>query len=141
MKFFSFVVLLVLLASCGTRQNHNEADIIGPNDDIIIPADDEFLDDMMDEIDKIDETWFENEILEIDAAYRNPGWSVDMVLTIGLNNGIIQSINATATTYDISDFNEAAQALIGKAIEEGEDFYVAGSSLTSEAFNNAIKSL
>ncbi|MDP3380985.1 MAG: hypothetical protein Q8S84_05750 [bacterium] len=54
-------------------------------------------------------------------------------------SGTIETIEVTATTYDLEDFNTAAQDLVGKTLEDAKNFEKAGASLTNEAFKNAIK--
>ena len=41
-------------------------------------------------------------------------------------NGLIQTINVSATTYNLEDFNTQAQSLVGKTLADAESFYVAG---------------
>jgi len=54
-------------------------------------------------------------------------------------DGKIETINVSATTYDITGFNTAAQVVIGKTIEEAKEASIAGGSLTNSAFKDALK--
>lgn len=81
-----------------------------------------------------------NEVMTLDASYKNPKVEVDMMINYSLaSDNTIESIEVTATTYDITEFNSAVQELVGQDISQAEDFYAAGSSLTSDAFTSAIK--
>lgn len=98
-----------------------------------VSADIDVETDMLDEV-------VENEVITLDASYTNPKGPVDMTVTYSLDeNDVIESIEVSATTYDVSGFNAEAQSLIGQDISAAESFYVAGGSLTSEAFTAAIK--
>jgi hypothetical protein len=82
----------------------------------------------------------ENELITLDAGYSNPKGPVDMQISYNVDDaGIIQSIDVSATTYDLTDFNSAAQVLVGQTLQDAESFYVAGGSLTSDAFTSALK--
>lgn len=149
MKLLPIIALLAVLASCGAQTP--ETDVVAePMDEITVPVDDELLDDMSNDMDEMevdtdmessDQTSMNNEVIEIDSAYRNPAWPVDMVVAMEVRDGIIQTIEANATTYDVSGFNDQLQTLVGSTVVEAESFYAAGSSLASEAFNNAVKAL
>jgi len=91
------------------------------------------------EVEILEET-VSNQLITLDASYNNPKGNVDMVINYEVDkNGMIESIWASATTYDLSRFNSSIQSLVWKSISEAEDHYTAGSSLTSEAFTRAIK--
>ena len=147
MKLLPIIILLAVLASCGAQTP--ETDVAQePMDEITIPTDDELLDDMSSDLNEMetgetesDMTSFENEVLEFDAAYRNPAGPVDMIVAMQVQDGVIQSISASATSYDVSWFSDKLQTLVGSTVAEAESFYAAGSSLASEAFNNAVKAL
>ncbi|MCH8518822.1 hypothetical protein LAT59_03625 [Candidatus Gracilibacteria bacterium] len=144
MKLLPLLLLLAVLASCGTQTPAENIEENETNEEITVPVDDEeYLDSISDELDGMDnnETSMNNEVIEFDSAYRNPAGDVDMIVKMEVNNGVIEAIEANATTWDVSDFSTALQSLIGSPVEEGETFYAAGSSIASEAFNNAIKAL
>ncbi len=78
--------------------------------------------------------------VKIDAPYKNPKLEVDMKIEYSLDSqNKIEKINISATNDNLVWVNKQAQALIWKTIEEAKQAYFAGSSLTSEAFRNAIK--
>lgn len=149
MKFLPIVLVLMILASCTTGlDNDTENNDIDNNIDTPLPSEDDFFDDMDDEIDWMwdtdsDDTSmnFENEVVEFDSAYRNPAGPVDMVVSLQLNGDQIESISANATTWDVSWFDSALQSLVGGNLQDAETFYAAWSSIASEAFNEAVKSL
>jgi len=149
MKLLPIIVLLAVLASCGAQTPETET-TQDPINEITIPVDDELPDDMSNDMDEMeidtdtesgDQTSMNNEVIQIDSAYRNPAGPVDMVVAMEVRDGIIQTIEANATTYDVSGFSEKLQTLVGSTVAEAESFYAAGSSLASEAFNNAVKAL
>jgi len=81
-----------------------------------------------------------SEIVTLDAWYTNPKGPVDMQVSYALNSaGTIETISVSATTYDVSGFNSQIQSVVGMSLEEASDTYISGSSLTSAAFNNALK--
>jgi len=149
MKFIPIALLLILLASCTHNHDHdhNERSSEIETEGFITLPDDEFLDEISDEVENMDQsidddqTAMNNEVIEVDAAYRNPAGAVDMVVAMEVQDGVIQSITASATTYDVSGFSDKLQTLVGSTVDQAESFYAAGSSLASEAFNNAVKSL
>lgn len=149
MKLLPLLLLLAVLASCGAQTPDTET-TQDPINEITVPADDELLDDMLNDMDEMDDmdtemnndqTSMNNEAIEVDSSYRNPAGAVDMVVAMEVRNGIIQTIEASATTWDVSGFSSALQSLVGSPVEEGETFYAAGSSIASEAFNNAVKAI
>lgn len=109
----------------------------------VMEGDENMEDDMADDIDEdtamLEET-ASNQVMVLDATYNNPKAEVDMMINLSVDeNDVIESIEVSATTYDLSDFNAAAQELLGQNISQAEEFYVAGGSLTSDAFTTAIK--
>jgi hypothetical protein len=56
------------------------------------------------------------------------------------SDGNIASIDVSATTYDLSQFNQGAQAVVGMTLEQASEYVVSGSSLTGPAFRAALKS-
>lgn len=119
-----------------TKESEEEMDDTEAMDNNLeaeVSADIDTETDMLDEV-------VENEVVTLDASYTNPKGPVDMTVTYSLDeNDVIESIEVSATTYDVSGFNAEAQSLVGQDISAAESFYVAGGSLTSEAFTAAIK--
>lgn len=74
----------------------------------------------------------------IDATYNNAKGPVDMKVTYTTDNGKITAIWVSATTYDVSNFNNEIQSLVGSTLEDAAE-YKTGSSLTGDAFKKAIK--
>lgn len=163
MKKFYVIMLLVFLSSCGTNNSQEPTapeeteqnqvqeqpeDLSGQGqwdqsyEDMMAQEDEvasETAQDIEDEMDSMEESP-ENEVMTLDANYNNPNGEVDMKVNLELSqDDTIESIEVTATTYDVTDFNDAAQDLIGKDVAEAEEFYASGSSLTSDAFTKAIK--
>lgn len=101
---------------------------------------DDLQEDTVEEEQAEDDEVSESKVEILDAAYTNPKWPVDMEIAYTLDaDGKIQTISASATTYDVAKFNDGIQSVIWLTLEEASDTYVTGSSLTSAAFNNAIK--
>lgn len=140
MKYLYTLVLVAFLASCanpGVEQENGENTQTGSE----INTETETNQDIENEMDStFDESNEDNEVERVEATYNNPATEVDMVVEYTLDeDDFIQSINASATTFDVSDFNEWIQYLVGQPIEEAEEVYVSGSSLSSEAFADAVK--
>ena len=77
----------------------------------------------------------------VDAAYTNPKGAVDMVIEYSLDeNWKIATITTAATTYDLSKFQWKVTDVIWKSVKEASEMYFSGSSLTTEAFQKAMKS-
>lgn len=143
MKAFYAVFLLVFLASCWS-ESVVEAPISETPDSAVEQTVDDIeteMNDMPEEISNDETASTESEVQVLDAGYTNPKGSVDMEVEYTLaEDDTIASIGVTASTYDVSGFNGAIQDVVGMTIEEASDTYVSGSSLTSAAFNNALKS-
>lgn len=133
MKKFYVLFLVILLASCGA-QTTNDTTTATESENT-----NEVLAEVDAEIENLD-TSATNEVVVLDAAYNNPNGPVDMKIAYAVDaEGVITSMEVTATTYDMTGFNGAAQELVGKTLTDAENFYVAGGSLTSDAFASAIK--
>ncbi len=93
----------------------------------------------------INDIWngnWENELKKINAFYKNPKTQVDMIIEYSLDEeGKIEKINANATTYDLTKFDENIQILVWKTIDEAKETYISWGSLTTKAFKEAIKDL
>lgn len=150
MKLFPFLILLTVLASCGAEAPVENNTEVNTSEEVTVPADEVLLDEVTDDLETMEVSPSEydtavttsNQVVVVDAPYTNPAGPVDLKVQIELDaDGIIQSIEASATTYTVEKFNDAAQELIWKTLQDAETFYAAGSSLTTEAFNNAVKAL
>lgn len=160
MKAFYVVFFLVFLASCGSEAVVETATLETPK-----AAVEQTVEDMEAEMDDMPEEIMEDETVEeasveddeasqdnettvgeskvevLSAPYTNPAGLVDMQIEYSLDNdGNIASIDVSATTYDLTQFNQGAQAVIGMTPEEAADYTFSGSSLTGPAFNDAMKS-
>lgn len=129
MKYIYLLALSVFLVSCGQVNQ---------------PVDQSVSSDIDSALETLSEENFETEweVVQLDAFYSNPATEVDMVVSYSLDeNGLITYIeaNATATPNQIDTMNRWLATLIGKSLEEAKTLQVAGASLASEAFRNAIK--
>lgn len=80
-------------------------------------------------------------LTRVEAEYTNPKWAVDMVIEYSLDaDWKITNINTTATTYDLTKFQEKVTDVVWKTVKEASEMYFSGSSLTTEAFQKAMKS-
>lgn len=135
MKYIYTIVLAIFLASCTSSnleevQNQDSPIVEVTNQDI-----ENELENLLDE-----EETNESQVVKLNSAYKNPAWEVDMVVSYSTDEKwIITYISAEATTFNVSSFNEWIQSLVGKTLEDAEDFYLAGSSIASEAFTFALK--
>ena len=146
MKFLPVALVLLLLASCTGWVEEDTQTETTDTTEVTIPAEDEFMEDMEDEINDMDDMGdtsmnFENEVVEVDAGYNHPGGRTNMTVTMEINDWIIQSIEASAPENLRRSFNDALQELVGSPVSDAENFYAAWSSIASEAFNEAVKSI
>lgn len=130
MKYTYILLLSVLLVSCGAQIDQDITTQVTSDIDW--------------EMSNLSEDNFEtdSEVTKLDVAYKNPATEVDMVVSYTLDdNGLIKTISAdaTQTPNQIPAFNKWLQTLVGKPLEDGKNLQVAGASLASEAFRNAIK--
>lgn len=143
MKAFYAVFLLIFLASCGNEAVVETATPETPEAAVEQTVEDmeAEMNDMPEEISNDETASAESQVQVLDAGYTNPKGPVDMQVEYTLTQDeTIASIEVSATTYDVSWFNTAVQDVVGMTIEEASDTYISGSSLTSAAFNNALKS-
>ncbi len=133
MKYLYLLILTVFIASCGAKVDETKV------------VEDENAIEISNQINAELETLVEDaantsKVTRLDAKYTNPAWEVDMVIDYTLDSEWkIETIDVSATTYDLKDFNTAAQVLIGKTLEEAKTADIAGGSLTNEAFKKALK--
>jgi len=132
MKYLYLLILTVFIASCGAKVEETTK------------IEDETTTEVVADINNELETLVVDEnitdITKVDAKYNNSAWEVDMVINYTLDwSGSIATINTTSTTYDLSQFNDEIQTLVGKPLSEAQNLEVAWSSLTTEAFKKALK--
>ncbi len=136
MKYLYLLVLSVFLVSCGAKAPEitTEVDVENITNEVVSEINSE-LETIEDEMVPV------KDIVKIDATYTNPAWEVDMVINYTLSDtGVIETIEVSATTYDLTEFNEEVKSqLVWKTIEEAKNTEVAWGSLTTEAFKKALK--
>lgn len=89
----------------------------------------------------VEETVPSEKLIELSTKYNNPKIEVlmDIDMTVD-NNDIIQSISVTSPNYQgMPEFNSGIQAVVGMSVDEASEYYVSGSSLTTPAFQAALK--
>ena len=141
MKYLYTILAVLILSSCWTQ---NDTDITITKDNV---STEKTNNDIENEISNIDlnsveqaDDKMDNKVTKLDATYTNPQTTVDMVLDYSLDDeNKIETINVSATTYDVSEFNTKLQSVVWKTLEEASEVYISGSSLATEAFHNAIK--
>lgn len=147
MKYLYSVLAILILASCSSSETPTEV-----TNTEIDSAIESTTNDIENEISNIEEnietsTWTNeweltdsNKMVKVEAKYNNPQQEVDMSVAYSLDSeGKIETINVSATNWDLAEYNTAAQAVIWKTLEEASEFSVAGASETNAAFQNAIK--
>lgn len=82
----------------------------------------------------------ENKVEKITTTYKNPKGDVNVDISYSLDaDGKIATMEVTSDNYDLTNFNKEVQSqVIGKTTGE-VNVYVAGESLTNDAFNKAVK--
>lgn len=82
-----------------------------------------------------------NDLVTLKTSYKNPKTTVDMTIVYELDaDEKIVSINMSAPQYDLAKFTDAiSEQIVGKTLEEASEVYVSGSSLATEAYQNALK--
>ena len=136
MKYLYLLILSVFLVSCGAKAPEQTTDLDVEN------ITNEVVSEINSELETIeDEMVPVKDIVKIDARYNNPAWEVDMVINYTLSDaGIIETIEVSATNYDLTEFNEEVKSqLVGKTINEAQNIEIAWSSITTEAFKKALK--
>lgn len=166
MKYIYVLFLLVFLASCGANTTTEEPTSTDNDVEAIVES---TLDEFNAELDELDtdtneeasesapveevmekeestsevveEAEAENKVVMLQTKYTNPQTEVIMDIKYELDaEGKITSINVSSDNYDgLGDFNEAAQVVIGKTVKEASEASIAGSSLTTPAFQAALK--
>ena len=125
------------------KKNEEPPVEVAEEEEAVSPEPEETTQDLEETINEAAESiWNEtnNELKTVNADYTNPNGAVDMVISYSLDSEWkIQEISTAATTYDLSQFNDAVQEVNGKTVEEASEMYFSGSSLTTWAFQKAMK--
>lgn len=149
MKYFYIVLLSVLLVSCGAevqKENNAVSETNTIEDKTINEIDAELanIDIPAIVIPEVVETEMNNKIApkveKINTVYSNPQQEVAMEISFSLDDDKnISKIQVSSSNWDLSKFNDAVQVLVGTDIEDASDANFAGASLTTAAFQEAIK--
>ena len=80
-------------------------------------------------------------VVELSTTYNNPKMEVVMNIEYSVDSDDkISEISVTSPNYGgMPEFNTWAQGVIGMTVEEASEYVVAGSSLTTPAFQAALK--
>lgn len=158
MKYLYTVLAILILASCTTTDNNNDViemtDIKAAietttdnNNDVIEMTDIKTaIETTTNEIDneivdiELNDKESEEKMISIDAFYTNPQQEVNMIINYKLNSeDKIESMDVSASNWELKEFNNAVQNVVGMTLEEASEASIAGWSLTLEAFKNALK--
>lgn len=132
MKYLYLLLLTVFIASCGAKVDETKV--------VEDETTTEVVTEINNELENLNEVTPIKNIVKLDAKYNNPAWEVDMVIDYTLDdNGVIETIDVSATTYDLTEFNESIKILVWKTIEEAKNTEITWGSLTTEAFKKALK--
>lgn len=144
MKYLYTILAILVLASCTATETPTE--VSNTEVDTAVEATTTDIENELSAIENemaaeetiiADDT---NKMVKVDAKYNNPQQEVDMTVEYSLDaEGKIETINVSATNWDLSQYNEAAQVVIGQTLEEAAKFGIAGGSETNAAFQNALK--
>lgn len=141
MKYLVALFAILALASCGTKTEEKTTTNTGSNGTKTSTSMTNTW--LNEEIEMMTgSTMDESKVVKLEAPYENPKAKVDMTIAYELDSeGKVTKMDVSATTFDISAFEEKVEKeAIGKSLEEVSKIFVSGSSLTSEAFQKAIKS-
>ena len=88
-----------------------------------------------------DEVSTESSLIELSTTYNNPKMEVVMNIALEVNDeNIIESISVTSPNYrGMPEFNSGVQSVVWMSISEASEYYVSGSSLTTPAYQSALK--
>ena len=84
----------------------------------------------------------EDKVVKINTKYNHSGQEVDMNISYSLDeNNLINSLEVSATNWDLAIFNEWAQIFIWKTVSEISETtdIISWQSLTTDAFKKALK--
>lgn len=134
MKVFSLLFLIAFLASCGTSNIEPQT---------TTTENEPQVNEMESEMQEFEnETMDEEKMETIEYSYTNPKQEVNMTISYTTDEkGKISAVNVESADYDLSNFNTAiSEKIMGLTLEEASEVSsVSGSSLTTEAFKEAIK--
>ncbi len=84
---------------------------------------------------------FPSKVVELETTYNNPKMEVMMNIEYSLDSDDkISEISVTSKNYPgMPDFNTWIQAVVWMTVEEASEYVVSGSSLTTPAFQGALK--
>ena len=135
-----FLMFLALVSCWSEEKTASTATTVSPVEQVTIVEEPTTIEAVTNATESIwTGSW--NTLSKINADYTNPRWAVDMVIEYSLDEEWnISEINTQASRYDLAQFNEKVQDVVWKSLEEASTTYFSGSSLTTEAFQKAIKS-
>lgn len=124
------VLMIIILAGCANNTSQEQSKLTWNVNEQISQ-----------ETEKIGGNMSENELKEISAEYKNPKTTVDMMIKYKLDeNWKIDSLSVDASTYNISKFQkQVEEKAIWKTLKEASEIYISWQSLTTKAFQDAIK--
>lgn len=136
MKYISLIALILILASCSINEETKQETTVA------IDSTQEAISDINSELAHLDTLSEENtnKMKKISKVYTNEQADVQMEVWYMLDQqGKIEQISISASNWDLSGANEAAQVLVGKTLQEAIDADMAGWSLTTPAVKSALK--
>lgn len=150
MKYFIPLFMLLFLVSCGKDQvtpaetpktetaKQTAVEVTDKEVDAVLH---EIEDDLLNISEEDEAGSTDSEIIK--TTYKNPKGNVNMEISYSLDaDEKIASIQVSASNYDLEKFSKGVQEqAIGKTLEEAADIYVSGSSLTTEAYQKAMKDI
>jgi len=97
--------------------------------------------DPQEEISEPEQAFVQPKVVELSTTYNNPAMEVQMNIEYELDSDDkITSISVTSPNYKgMPQFNSGVQAVVGMSVQEASEYYVSGSSLTTPAFQAALK--
>lgn len=121
-----------------TSDNRVEEEISKPEEDVIQPEV-EWKDEETIVVDE--QAAVSPKVVELSAKYNNPAMEVVMNIEYTLDSeNNISDISVTSPNYKgMPEFNAWAQGVLGMTVGEASEYYVSGSSLTTPAFQKALK--
>lgn len=161
MKSFYILCALLLLASCGQATPENNESQVHVNE----KAEEQTAADIDASLDEIPESTTgdqevsgdtdlpanqdaaeisvvsEPKVVELSTTYNNPKIEVVMDIAYSVDSeGKITEIAVTSPNYGgMPEFNSWVQGVVGMTVSEASEYHVSGSSLTTPAFQAALK--
>lgn len=88
-----------------------------------------------------DQAWVSPKVVELSTTYQNPKMEVIMDIEYAVaEDGTISEISVTSPNYQgMPEFNTWVQAVVWMTVAEASDYVVSGSSLTTPAYQAAMK--